>query len=257
VARDAVKISAHGQHGRAEDLSIIAYQRALETGADYIEFDIRRTEDGELVAFHDRHTSQGHPLAAISYQRLCDLAGYEVPKVAEIMKLIKGRAKGHLDLKDVGGEEEVVQLALEILGPGEFIVTTLEDVSVRAIRSQPRFADVPVALSLGRDMQDASRLARLRTRISELRPLRRLRACGANWVAAERRLARAGVRRQCRRHHVGIMVWTVNSEREMRYWLTGDRADVLITDRPALAVALRARVPYGFVQVSNGRNGTK
>jgi glycerophosphoryl diester phosphodiesterase len=41
------------------------------------------------------------------------------------------------------------------------------------------------------------------------------------------------------------MVWTVNSPREMRYWLSGDRADVLITDRPALAVALRSRLGRG------------
>ena len=34
------------------------------------------------------------------------------------------------------------------------------------------------------------------------------------------------------------MVWTVNSEREIRYWL-GRPIDVLVTDRPALAVALR------------------
>lgn len=241
MAADAVKVSAHGHPEHAEDSSIAVYRHALETGADYIEFDVRRTADGELVAFHDGHTSQGDLLATISYRRLCDLVGYEVPKVAEVMTLIKGRAKGHLDLKDMGGEDEIVQLALEILGPGEFIVTTLEDASVRAIRSQPRFADIPVALSLGRDMKGSSRLAWLRTRISELLPLRRLQACGANWVAAEHRLALAGVRRQCRRHHLGIMVWTVNNEREMRYWLTGHRADVLITDRPALAVALRGR----------------
>jgi glycerophosphoryl diester phosphodiesterase len=90
-------------------------------------------------------------------------------------------------------------------------------------------------------MKDAARLVWLRTRISELRPLRRLRACGANWVAREHRLALAGVRRQCRRHHLGIMVWTVNNEREMRYWLTSHRADVLITDRSAVAIALRGQ----------------
>jgi glycerophosphoryl diester phosphodiesterase len=34
------------------------------------------------------------------------------------------------------------------------------------------------------------------------------------------------------------MVWTVNSEQEIRYWLRR-RIDVLVTDRPALAVAIR------------------
>jgi hypothetical protein len=34
------------------------------------------------------------------------------------------------------------------------------------------------------------------------------------------------------------MVWTVNAGREIRYWL-GRPIDVLVTDRPALAIALR------------------
>jgi glycerophosphoryl diester phosphodiesterase len=36
--------------------TIEAYARALETGAEYVEFDIRRTADGELAAFHDPRT---------------------------------------------------------------------------------------------------------------------------------------------------------------------------------------------------------
>ncbi len=160
--------------------------------------------------------------------------------VADVLATIKGHAKGHLDLKDAGREDEVVRLALDVLGPGQFIITTLEDRSVAAIRS--RFEspdDVPVALSLGRNMAGASRAQWLRTRLTELRPLPRLRACGADWVAAEHRLARAWVGRQCRRHHVNVMVWTVNSERELRYWLSDGRADVVITDRPTVAIALR------------------
>jgi len=37
------------------------------------------------------------------------------------------------------------------------------------------------------------------------------------------------------------MVWTVNHDRGIRYWLAGHRADVLITGRPAVALALRDR----------------
>jgi glycerophosphoryl diester phosphodiesterase len=236
-------VSAHASD-RAPTLE--TYRDAVATGADYVELDIRRTADGELVSFHDASTSGGEPLAAVGYARLCDLAGYQVPTVADVLATMKGRARGHLDLKDTGGEDEVVRLALDVLGPGQFIITTLEDSSAAAIRSRFESADdVPVALSLGRDMAGASPARWLRTRLSELRPLPRLRACGADWVAAERRLARSGVGRQCRRHHVKIMVWTVNRERELRYWLDDDRADVVITDRPTEAIALRDQASGG------------
>jgi glycerophosphoryl diester phosphodiesterase len=188
----------------------------------------------------------------VGYEQLCDLAGYEVPKVADVLAMIRGRAKGHLDLKEAGGEHQLVQLALDVLGPGEFIVTSLEDASVAAIRSRfPDAAQVPVALSLGRGMKGASRLQWLRTRASELRPESRLRACGADWSAVDHRLALAGVARRCRGRHVKVMVWTVNSEREIRYWLRRG-IDVLVTDRPALAVTLREQSGGGLARPVHG-----
>jgi glycerophosphoryl diester phosphodiesterase len=230
-------ISAHGPRTG----TIEVYANALETGAEYVEFDIRRTADGELAAFHDARTSQGDPLAAISYSRLCELAGYPVPRVAEVMAAIAGKATGHLDLKDTGGEDRAVEMALDILGPGNFVVTTLEDQSVAAIKA--RFPSVPVALSLGRDLDEVPRSRRASTRLSELRPMRRLRACQADWVAVHRRLAAAGVLAQCHRAGIKAMVWTVDEDAEMRRWLADQRVTVLITNRPADAVALRASLP--------------
>ena len=217
------------------------FANALETGVEYVEFDIRRTADGELAAFHDARTSQGDPLAAISYSRLCERAGYPVPRVAEVMAAIAGKATGRLDLKDTGGEDTVVEMALDILGPGNFVVTTLEDQSVAAIKA--RFPSVPVALSLGRDLDEVPRSRRAATRLSELRPMRRLRACRADWVAVHRRLAAAGVLAQCHRAGIEAMIWTVDEDAEMRRWLTDERVTVLITNRPADAVALRASLP--------------
>ena len=230
-------ISAHGPRAG----TIEAYAGALETGAEYVEFDIRRTADGELAAYHDARTRQGDPLAEIGYSRLCELAGYPVPRVADVMATIAGKATGHLDLKDTGGEEKVVEMALDILGPGNFVVTTLEDRSVAAIKA--RFPAVTAALSLGRDLDELPQSRRAATRLSELLPVRRLRACRADWVAVHRRLAAAGVLAQCHRAGIKAMVWTVDEDAEMRRWLTDRRVTVLITNRPADAVTIRASLP--------------
>jgi glycerophosphoryl diester phosphodiesterase len=227
-------ISAHGPRTG----TIEAYAMALETGAEYVEFDIRRTADGELAAYHDQRTRQGEVLAAISYPRLCELAGYRVPRVADVMTLIAGKATGHLDLKDTGGEEKVVEMALDILGPGNFVVTTLEDPSVATIKT--RLPAVPAALSLGRDLNEVPRARRAATRLSELFPMRRLRACRADWVAVHRRLAAAGVLARCHRAGIKTMIWTVDEDAEIRRWLADPRVTVLITNRPGDAVTMRA-----------------
>src|SRR5262245_66557655 len=98
--RPAPAVSAHRGGGEtARSGTYEAYRSALEAGAEYLEFDVRRTLDGTLVAFHRARPGWGRAVAAVSYARLCDLAGYEVPRMAELMQLLAGRAVGHLDLK--------------------------------------------------------------------------------------------------------------------------------------------------------------
>jgi len=215
-----------------------AYAHALNTGAEYVEFDIRRTGDGQHVVFHDDRTRQGEAVAALSYARLCWQAGYEVPRVVDVMWLIAGKALGHLDLKDTGAEEELVEMAEAILGADRFVVTTLEDVSVTVVKA--RFPGVPTALSLGRGLRSAPWPRQVAVRHSELFPMARVQACGADWVAVNRQLARAGVVAQCHRAGIRTMVWTVDGDREIGRWLADPRVDVLITNRPEHAVRVRA-----------------
>ncbi len=207
----AAAISAH--RGGIEDApegTYEAYQAAARTGAEYIEFDIRRTADDELVVYHAAAVDGDKALTDISYATLSELAGYNV-------------------------------LALEILGAGNFVATTLEDVSVAAIKA--RFPAVPVALSLGRDVGQESWRSRLSARRGELYPLSRIHACGADWAAINRRIALLGALRQCHRHGIRTMIWTVNSDTMIARWLADSRVDVLVTDRPRRAIALREQLP--------------
>jgi glycerophosphoryl diester phosphodiesterase len=153
------------------------------------------------------------------------------------MKLIAGKAVGHLDLKETGYEHEVVKMALDLLGPGNFVATTLVDSSIAEIKK--RHPQVTTALSLGRDLREVGRWLRLPVRARELYPLGRMRACGADWLAVHRRLARVNVLRLCGRFGIPAMVWTVNGEPQMRRFLADSRVAVLITDRPRHALSLR------------------
>ena len=156
------------------------------------------------------------------------------------MRLIADRAIGHLDLKEQGGEAAIIEQALDILGPGRFVATTLEDASVAAIKGS--FPDVPVGLSLGRNLEAVPRLRRPWVRRREVFPLGRIRACGADWVAMHQGLALAGVLHRCRRHGIKTMIWTVNSDAMITRWLADPQVDVLITDRPKYAITSRARL---------------
>jgi glycerophosphoryl diester phosphodiesterase len=206
-----------------------AYESAAAAGADYVEIDVRRTGDGELVAHHDDRV-RGLRLSQASYRDLCAVAGRAVPRLRDVLTAIAGRSAAQLDLKEAGCERATVAMAAEVLGPAGMVVTSRLPGSITIVKRE--FAGVRAALSLGRGWYQPEIM-------HDTFPLRRLRACGADWVALNHRLARLGVLDRCARHGFPAMVWTVNADRLMRRFLADPRVAVLITDRPHRAARLR------------------
>lgn len=212
------------------------YLKAVAAGADYVEFDVRRTLDGTLVALHDARAGRGCPVTSVSYSRLCELAGHEVPRITEVMRLLAGRAIAHIDLKDAGCTVAVTRLGLELVGPAGMIVTTGDREVVARLKGQ--FPDVPVGLSIGGGLARAVRSVTpvLKTVVSRTE----LAAAEmADWAVIQRRLARAEVLAHCQRRGIKTMVWTVNADRALARWVATPGVDALVTDRPARAISLR------------------
>ena len=247
-------ISAHrGGHEYAPEGTYEAYQSALETGAEYVEFDVRRTADGTLVSYHPARAAR-RGVATVSYARLCRLAGYQVPRMTDVLPMLARRAAAHLDIKQPDCAEEVVGLAAGILGPTALLVTTEDGPLVAALGH--RFPAVPVGVTIGGDLPQAAAFAVRRLRTPGLSRVYRVLAAGSGWAVVHRRLARTGVLAECRRRGIKTAVWTVNADEEMAHWLARPCVDVLITDRPGRAMALRAR-PGGSGPDGSGTPGPR
>jgi glycerophosphoryl diester phosphodiesterase len=147
IVRD---ISAHrgGTEG-VEPNTLGAYQKAAAVGIEYVEFDVHRTRDRQLVVFHEGRTPSGIPLHSLSLQELRAEVSIDVPGIEEVMEAVRGRSVCQIDLKEVGYERDVVDRALALVGRDGFVVTTLEDESVLAIKEA--YPDIRVGLSLGRN----------------------------------------------------------------------------------------------------------
>lgn len=202
-------------HRRDTDDEAAALAGALDSGADYVELDVRRSRAGTLVVRHDRP------------------AGEEHHRLADALRTVRGRARAHLDLKEEGHEEEVLSLAEEVFGSGgreEYVVTTRSARSIARVKALA--PDVRCALSVGRSPWRPGFAA-------DLFPVGRVRDCGADWVALEHRLAGLGVLERCARAGLPAMVWTVNDPRALRRFLADPRIAVVITDLPRTALELR------------------
>ena len=49
-----ITIGHRGTRVDFDENTIGAFKKAIEYGADYIEFDIHRTKDGQLIVMHDK-----------------------------------------------------------------------------------------------------------------------------------------------------------------------------------------------------------
>ncbi len=250
-------VSAHrcGAGGRVElENTRTALDRAVNSGADYVEFDVQRCSDGAFVLFHDGCVEQDGnriPIGELTFAEFA-LMGKRYLRYDEALDALSGRKKAHIDLKFVSPsdnyehaadtyEAEAARIALERLGEGQFIITSLEDQSIRATRDWADGLGIELlaGLSLGRDISGKSWLHKLRTRLSELFPARRYSACRANLVVANHQLARIRTARWAERHGLPLLVWTVNSDSDLRGWLSDHRVWMVTTDLPELASRLR------------------
>ena len=86
--------------------SLAAFEQAIDLGADMIEFDVRRTRDGELILFHDREIA-GLAVASLSRSEITDRAGLLPPLLDEALELARGRIALDVELKEDGYVDEV------------------------------------------------------------------------------------------------------------------------------------------------------
>jgi glycerophosphoryl diester phosphodiesterase len=95
--------------------TLASFRGALDAGAQVVETDVRLTADGVAVVMHDSHVSRVtdgeglvNELTLAELKRLDASGGRgpraEVPTLAEVLELVRGRAGINLEIKNIPGE---------------------------------------------------------------------------------------------------------------------------------------------------------
>ena len=125
-AAEPLAVIAHrgGSSGSgAPEGTIGAFRASIEAGADWLEFDVRRTSDGALVVLHDetvdRTTNGTGPISALTLaeaQALDAGGGTRIPTVSEIVDLAKHSGVPILpEIKDGARNPGVAAQLLDLL----------------------------------------------------------------------------------------------------------------------------------------------
>jgi glycerophosphoryl diester phosphodiesterase len=230
-------IAHRGASSDAKENTIESFEKAMASGADMIEFDVRRTKDDVLIAFHDEMI-QGHSTKDLTFGAIRQMArhqGFEIPTVEEVLKWSRGKIKLDVELKEEGYEKETIERLSGYFEEDQFVITSFNDDSLRVIKE--RYPDIKTGLILGRDIPTY----RILTRLQEYFPMKRYKKAKVDFLVAHFKLLRVGFLERARRSHLPVFVWTVNDEETIQKLLNDRRVYAIITDKPDLAVSLRKK----------------
>jgi glycerophosphoryl diester phosphodiesterase len=223
------------QSTAAAENTIAAFTNAIAAGADMIEFDVRRTRDGGLIAFHDPAVA-GRPVGSLTIDEIEAAAGARPPLLAEVLSACAGEIRLDVELKEDGYVPDVVAALRSGFDADWLVVTSfLPDVIAQVKEGLP---EVKTGLLIGEDRSPFDVPGRLR----ELYPVDQARRVRADYLAPHFRLAEFGVLRRAAAAGMQCLVWTVNDPALIRKYATDPRVAGIITDVAPQALKIVADV---------------
>jgi glycerophosphoryl diester phosphodiesterase len=233
--RCAKKIIAHrGMPLLAHENTLESFNKAVELGADMIEFDIRRTADGILVAFHDSSITHEHSdfslkeLTFAELQTIAKIQGFLVPTAREIFQTFAGKIGFDIEFKEENCEIETMSIVSDCQCMADCYTTSFMESTVR--RLQSLWPEMPSGLLF----QNISTLQECDiTTLEMLCPSAEVfltnRSLFADWKMAGKYIA----------------VWTVDDSTILKQMFSDSLIDCIITNRSDRALNLRNQLFFG------------
>lgn len=131
------EVMAHrGCSYNAPENTMLAFENAVDSMADYIELDVHETRDGEIVVIHDSSLRRTTDLTAniwdVSYEEIKDVdagsyfgddeafAECTIPTLREVMEYTGGKIKLNIEIKLSDKEPHLVQKVAELIEEFEY-----------------------------------------------------------------------------------------------------------------------------------------
>ena len=232
-------IAHRGFHKFAKENTIESYNKAIEIGADGIEFDVRRTKDGILISHHDEIIDNKY-ISSLTYNQINEIAanqGFHVPTVEEVLKLAQGKIKLFVELKEEGYEDEITKLLLRYLHLEEFIVISFNVRSLQLIKSNYTYVKIGLLLRT----KKAKILGFIR-KVLCFMPSSILLGVNPDILLPHADGYSLGLLKVAQRDKKNIVLWTVNDEVMITRFIKDDMVQGIITDIPDVAIYSRLQV---------------
>lgn len=162
------KIGHRGAAGYEPENTFRSFEKALELGADAIEFDVQKTKDGKLVIIHDetvdRTTNGKGSLNNFTLKELWRFdagKGEMIPEFADVLCCFGKRTFLHIELKENGLIEQTLRLINIYDCLDSVIVSAFSSLWPDLFLLKSKEPKLKIALAVGAeaDVESASELA--------------------------------------------------------------------------------------------------
>ena len=217
-------IAHRGDSAHRPENTLASFAAALELGAELVEFDIQLTRDGHVVVIHDpvldRTTSGRGPVREHTLGEIralsagypdrfgSDFAGERVPTLAEVLHLLRGRARALVEIKHES-VSEADEDGIEALAIAEVRKAAVSDgvaflsFSRRALeRCRKRAPEIPRGHNF------------FRSSVDEV--LEGARAAGTDLVMPEKGMLSLALRDRVSAAGLRLATWVVDEPEELR-----------------------------------------
>ena len=231
---DFIKIAHRGSSGSYPENTRLAFEKAIEAGADMIEMDCRLSKDGHVVVIHDDRldrTARAKGFVkgkTIKQLKKLDVGawlkksfkGERIQTLEEILEIVSGKVEINLEIKPVlrgplGIELKVLFIVSHFDYLERAIFSSFDYQSLRRLRELA--PDVRIGVLYGAGIKD--------------NPFQAAREMNAYSLHIQREFATPHFLEEARELGLKSFVWTVNEVKEMEKFLSLG-VDGIISDFP-------------------------
>lgn len=228
-------IAHRGASAVEPENTLRAFARSIEMGAQMIELDLHRTQDGHVVVIHDdelSHTTNARGrVSRLSFATVREAdagKGERVPTLQETLELTRGRVPLYLEIKAPAAAAETLRIVREFKCEDEVMLASFDLALMRRLGEE--VTDMEIGLILGTPSLNPF------TRWREAFPWIALRQYKYQTLCMQVKMCSARLARHIKQQGKKLYVWTANSEAEYARMI-GRSVDGIVTDTPDRLIA--------------------
>lgn len=232
---NTTEICAHADRKNPYE-HILNLLKTPQSIGDWVEIDVQRTSDGHYIMWHDYLCG----IKPAEKQTLNELKSQNIFTLKQGLDLLQQHnLKPHIDAKCTYTD----QLALYVRKQteSEFLITVTDPREIQklaALKTQQKIK-MKTGLSLPAIALKPGLISRAATYSSQLMYAAKLPESKADFLAVHHLPAKLWVLKAAERKNIPVMVWTLDTEKEIQYMLNHNQVWAIVTNTPEAACELK------------------